>query len=75
MVQEKFQQGDMDEWNTPQGRTRGMVKKHLTSPTQVAEQNVDASEDNSRYLVRSEKSGKEAAHTLDTLRKVRRGTA
>jgi hypothetical protein len=46
------------EWNTPQGKTRGTVKKRLTSSTQVGDQNINASEEDPRYLVESEKSGK-----------------
>ena len=68
MAQE-FQQGDNVEWNTPQGKTRGTVKKKLTSQTQVGGQKVNASEDDPRYLVESENSGKEAAHKPDALSK------
>ena len=35
MARQGFKQGDTVEWNTPQGKTRGKVKKKLTSPTQV----------------------------------------
>ena len=69
MAQE-LKQGDKVEWNTPQGKTRGMVKKKLTSETEVGGQNINASEDDPRYLVESEKSGKEAAHKPGTLNKV-----
>ncbi|MDQ4127201.1 MAG: DUF2945 domain-containing protein [Actinomycetota bacterium] len=69
MAQE-FRQGDTVEWNTPQGKTRGKVKKRLTSETQVGGQKVKASDDDPRYLVESEKSGKEAAHKPDALTKV-----
>ena len=34
MAQE-FKQSDKVEWNTPQGKTRGKVKKKLTSDTEV----------------------------------------
>ena len=68
MAQE-FKQGDTVEWNTPQGKTRGTVKKKLTSQTQVGAQKVNASEDDPRYLVESEKSGKEAAHKPNALSK------
>ncbi len=68
MTQE-FRQGDRVEWNTPQGKTRGTVKKKLTSEIEVGGQKVNASEDDPRYLVESEKSGKEAAHTPDALSK------
>ena len=69
MAQE-FKQGDTVEWNTPQGKTRDTVKKKLTSSTEVGGQKVNASEDDPRYLVESEKSGKEAAHKPDTLNEV-----
>jgi hypothetical protein len=69
-VAQEFKHGDKVEWNTPQGKTRGMVKKKLTSSTEVGGQNINASEDDPRYLVESEKSGKEAAHKPGTLNKV-----
>ncbi|HZG62740.1 MAG TPA: DUF2945 domain-containing protein [Rubrobacteraceae bacterium] len=69
MAQE-LKEGDKVEWNTPQGKTRGVVKKKLTSRTEVGGQTVAASKDDPRYLVESEKSGKEAAHKPDALTKV-----
>ena len=69
MAQE-FEQGDTVEWNTPQGKTRGKIKKKLTSETTVGGQKVKASQDDPRYLVESEKSGNEAAHKPDSLSKV-----
>ena len=68
MAQE-FRQGEAVEWNTPQGKTRGTVKKMLTERTEVGGQTVAASEEDPRYLVQSEKSGKEAAHKPDALSK------
>jgi hypothetical protein len=64
-----FKQGDRVKWNTPQGETHGKVKKRLTSTTEVGGQKVNASDDDPRYLVESEKSGKEAAHKPDSLSK------
>ena len=69
MAQEEFKQGDRVEWNTPQGKTRGTVKKKLTFETEVGGQKINASEDDPRYLVESEKSGKEAAHKAGALSK------
>ena len=69
MAKEEFKQGDRVEWNTPQGSTRGTIKKKLTSETEVGGQKVNASEDDPRYLVESEKIGKEAAHKPDALSK------
>jgi DUF2945 family protein len=53
----------------PQGKTRGTVKRKLTSETQVGGQKINASKDDPRYLVESEKSGKEAAYKPDALSK------
>jgi hypothetical protein len=58
------------EWNTPQGKTHGTVKKKLTSDTEVSGQKINASEEDPRYLVKREKSGKEAAQKPDALTKV-----
>jgi hypothetical protein len=58
-VAQEFKQGDKVEWNTPQGKTRGTVKKKLTSDTEVGGQKINASENDPRYLVESEKGGKE----------------
>jgi hypothetical protein len=69
-VAQEFKQGDTVEWNTSQGKTRGTVKKKLTFETQVGGQKVSASKDDPRYLVESEKSGKEAAHKPEALSKV-----
>jgi hypothetical protein len=70
MMIQQFVQGDIVEWNTPQGKTRGKVKRKLTSSTQVGGRKVNASEDDPRYFVESEKSSKEAAHKPDALTKV-----
>ncbi|MEH2436380.1 MAG: DUF2945 domain-containing protein [Nostoc sp.] len=67
---EKFKNGDRVEWNTSQGKTTGKVVKKLTSPTDIKEHHIAASEDNPEYLVESEKTGKQAAHKPDALNKV-----
>jgi Hypervirulence associated proteins TUDOR domain len=69
-VSKEFKQGDEVEWNTPQGKTRGPVKKKLTSRTEVGGQTVAASEESPRYLLQSANSGKEAAHKPEALEKV-----
>ncbi|MCC5647582.1 DUF2945 domain-containing protein [Nostoc sp. CHAB 5824] len=67
---EKFKKGDRVEWNTSQGKTTGKVIKKLTSPTDIKEHHIAASEDNPEYLVESDKTGKQAAHKPDALKKV-----
>ena len=68
---DKFKKGDEVEWNTPQGKTGGTVKKKLTSETKIKDHKVAASEDNPEYLVESGKSGKEAAHKPESLKKIK----
>lgn len=69
-MSEEFKKGDKVEWKTAQGKTTGVVKKKLTSPTDIKDHHVAASEDNPQYLVESDKTGKEAAHKPDALKKV-----
>ena len=61
--------GDRVEWDTSQGTTTGRVERKLTSPTKIKSHRVAASKDNPQYLVKSEKSGKPAAHKPGELRK------
>lgn len=69
-MSEEFKKGDKVEWKTSQGTTTGVVKKKLTSPTDIKGHHVAASQDNPEYLVESDKTGKEAAHKPDSLKKV-----
>ncbi len=50
---QEFKQGGKVGWTTPQGKTKGAVKKKLTERTEVGGQTVAASEDDPRYLVES----------------------
>jgi len=63
--------GDRVQWNTPQGKTTGRVKKKLTSSKKLKGHLAKASQENPEYLVQSEKSDKEAAHKPGELRKAR----
>jgi len=67
-----LRKGDKVAWNTPQGRTTGIVQEKLTSPKRVANDGqrgtrVVASPDDPRYQVKSDASGKLAAHRPDAL--------
>lgn len=68
---EKLKTGDKVEWETSQGKTSGTVKKKLTEPTDIKTHHVAASEDNPEFLVESEKSGKQAAHKPESLKKTK----
>lgn len=69
---EELKTGDKVEWETSQGKTTGTVKRKLTEPTDIKEHHVAASEDNPEYLVESDKSGKEAAHKPEALKKFKK---
>lgn len=66
----EFEAGDHVAWNTSQGDTTGVVRKRLTERTTIQDHDVAASPDNPEYLVVSDKSGAEAAHKPDALRKI-----
>ena len=61
--------GDKVRWDTSQGETHGKVVKEQTSPTQIKGHKVAASAENPEYIVKSDKSGKTAAHKPSELRK------
>ncbi len=54
---DKLKKGDKVEWETPQGKTSGTVKKKLTEPIDIKGHHVAASEEKPEFLVESEKSG------------------
>jgi DUF2945 family protein len=69
-----FKKGDKVEWNTPQGKTEGEVKEKVTGEKRIGNQGQKGtkamgSEDDPRYVVESEKSGKQAAHKPEALDK------
>lgn len=67
---ESFRRGDRVEWNFRGRRVTGKVRRKLTSRTEVAGQAVSASKDDPRYVVRSDKSGKETTRRPGALRRV-----
>ena len=62
-----FKRGDRVEWNFRGRKVVGRVRRRLVSRTEIAGQAVAASKDDPRYLVRSDKSGKETARRPDAL--------
>ena len=61
--------GEKVEWDSSGGKAVGRVERKLTSTTRIKGHVAKASKDNPEYLVRSEKSGKTAAHKPGELRK------
>ncbi len=66
-----LKRGDKVEWNTSQGPTEGTVLGTVTAPTRVKGYTAEASTGHPEIRVRSAKSGQEAIHRADALRKVR----
>ena len=61
--------GDKVSWDSSGGRSTGKVVKKQTSPTQIKGHKVAASKDNPEYIVKSDESGKTAAHKPSQLKK------
>jgi Hypervirulence associated proteins TUDOR domain len=72
-VAQEFKRGDRVEWNF-RGRTVvGTVRRRLTKRTEVGGQVVAASKGDPRYVVRSERSGKETTRRPQALRRISAG--
>ncbi|MFP5389996.1 MAG: DUF2945 domain-containing protein [Gammaproteobacteria bacterium] len=69
-MSDTFKVGDKVEWHSAQGAVQGTIKKKLTSPVEIKGHHVAASADNPEYLVVSDKTGAEAAHKPDALKKL-----
>ena len=63
--------GDRVAWRSSGGESVGRVERKLTSPGRIKGHTVAAAHDNPEYLVRSDKSGRIAAHKPSALRRVR----
>jgi len=70
-MDKELKPGDHVQWDTPQGKTTGTVKKKLTSAKKIKGHLAKASKKNPEYLVQSNKSGKQAAHKPAELQKAR----
>lgn len=56
-------------WDSHGGEAVGEVVRKITSDTEAGGRTVRASKDEPQYLVRSEKSGGEAVHKPEALRR------
>ena len=61
--------GDAVKWGTSGGETEGTVEKVVTSTTKVKGHTAKATKDEPQVLVKSAKSGKEAVHKPEELKK------
>jgi hypothetical protein len=68
-MEKDLKAGDKVEWDSSGGHSTGKVVKKQTSATQINGHKVAASKDNPQYIVKSDKSGREAAHKPSELKK------
>ena len=65
----ELKQGDHVAWKTSQGETTGTVKKKVIKATKVKGYTAKASKDEPQFVVESDKTGAEAVHHPDALKK------
>ncbi len=61
--------GDKVKWGTAQGQTEGTVEKIVTTTTKVKGHTAKATKDQPEVVVKSAKSGKQAVHKPEELKK------
>ena len=66
---DELSRGDQVSWKTHGTTTTGTVKKKITDDTEAAGRTVRADDDDPQYLVKSDKSGREAVHKPEALDK------
>lgn len=70
MATKTLKASDEVKWKTPQGETKGTVVKKETGTAKAKGHTAKASAEHPEYRVKSAKSGKEAVHSADALKKV-----
>lgn len=71
MSDNEFNKGDKVEWQSHGITVRGTVEGKITSDTEAAGRTVRASEDEPQYKVRSDKTGADAVHKPEALRRAK----
>ncbi|GEP11186.1 DUF2945 domain-containing protein [Methylobacterium gnaphalii] len=69
MAGKTLKAGDKVKWDSAGGTAQGTVVKKETGTTKVKGHTAKASSSDPQYRVKSAKSGKEAVHKADELRK------
>ena len=68
-MSKNLERGDTVQWNSHGSTVTGTVEEKITSDTQAAGRTVRASKEDPQYRVRSDKSGCDAVHKPDALRR------
>ena len=63
-----FKPGDKVSWGTSRGETQGTVEKKVTEETHIKGHTAKATKEEPQFVVKSDKSGKEAVHKPDDLK-------
>ncbi|TNM61137.1 DUF2945 domain-containing protein [Streptomyces sp. NP160] len=67
--EQTLRKGDDVEWSSHGNTVEGTVEKKITEDTEAGGRKVKADKDDPQYLVKSDKTGKEAVHKPDALDK------
>lgn len=67
-MKEEPKWGEKVAWGSAQGETKGTVEKKVTRPMDIKGHHVAVSKDNPEFLVKSDKTGAEAAHKASELK-------
>ena len=68
-MSKELKKGDKVTWQSHGSTAEGTVEEKITSDKKAAKRTVRASKDEPQYRVRSEKSGDEAVHKPEALKK------
>lgn len=69
MPTKTLKKGDKVEWNSSGGTSQGKVVEKVTGTTKVKGHTAKATKEEPEYRVKSDKSGKEAIHRPEELKK------
>ena len=69
-MRDEFKRGDRVEWNFRGRPVAGRVRTKLTRRTEIGGRPVAASKDDPRYVVKSDRSGKETTRRPARLRRL-----
>ena len=65
----ELKSGDKVSWDSSGGHSVGKVVRKQTAPARIKGHKVAASKDDPQYIVKSDKTGREAAHKAEALKK------
>jgi hypothetical protein len=68
-MSKELKKGDKVEWDSSGGHSTGEVVEKVTEETKVKGHTAKASKEEPQFKVKSEKSGKEAVHKAEELKK------